>query len=91
VSTAVDTLLSGGTCVMDHAYVIPGQELETVAALVRGYKAVGIRAVVAPLIMDLPFASGFPKGCLLPQSASAQSPTDSAGPHGDRGCRVPRS
>ncbi|MBE9141037.1 amidohydrolase [Nodosilinea sp. LEGE 07088] len=73
VSTAVDTLLSGGTCLMDHAYVIPGQEMETVEALVRGYKAVGIRAVVAPLIQDLPFASGFPKGCLLPQSASPRS------------------
>ncbi len=75
VSTAVDTLLSGGTCLMDHAYILPGQELETVDALVRGYKAVGIRAVIAPLIMDLPFASGFPKGCLLPQSASARSAT----------------
>ncbi|WOD41678.1 amidohydrolase [Nodosilinea sp. E11] len=73
VSTAVDTLMSGGTCVMDHAYVIPGQEIETMAALVRGYKAVGIRAVIAPLIQDLPFASGFPKGCLLPQSASPRS------------------
>jgi 5-methylthioadenosine/S-adenosylhomocysteine deaminase len=73
VSTAVDTLLSGGTCVMDHAYVMPGQEMETVAALVRGYRDVGIRAVVAPLIMDLPFAAGFPKGCLLPQSASPKS------------------
>lgn len=73
MSTAVDTLLSGGTCVMDHAYVIPGQEMETVAALVRGYKTVGIRAVIAPLIMDLPFALGFPKGCLLPQSASPRS------------------
>ena len=73
VSTAVDTLLSGGTCVMDHTYVIPGQEMETVDALVRGYKAVGIRAVIAPLIQDLPFASGFPKGCLLPQAASSKS------------------
>ncbi|MGB3311533.1 MAG: amidohydrolase [Nodosilinea sp.] len=75
VSTAVDTLLSGGTCVIDHAYILPGQEMETVDALARGYKAVGIRAVIAPLIMDLPFASGFPKGCLLPQSASARSAT----------------
>ncbi|RMF67195.1 MAG: amidohydrolase [Cyanobacteria bacterium J069] len=73
VSTAVDTLLSGGTCLMDHAYLIPGQERETVDALVRGYKAVGIRAVIAPLIQDLPFASGFPRGCLLPQSASPRS------------------
>ena len=86
VSTAVDTLLSGGTCLMDHAYIIPGQEMETVDALVRGYKAVGIRAVIAPLIMDLPFASGFPVGCLLPQSASPRSP----GPDGGADCRVPR-
>ncbi len=73
VSTAVDTLLSGGTCLMDHAYLIPGQERETVEALVRAYRKVGIRAVIAPLIQDLPFASGFPKGCLLPQSASSRS------------------
>ncbi|MBE9112474.1 amidohydrolase [Nodosilinea sp. LEGE 07298] len=76
VSTALDTLLSGGTGLIDHAYVIPGQELETVDALVRGYKAVGIRAVIAPLIQDLPFASGLPKGCLLPQSASPRSAAD---------------
>lgn len=73
VSTAIDTLLSGGTCLMDHAYLIPGKELETVDALVRGYKAVGIRAVIAPLIQDMPFAAGFPAGCLLPQSAAPQS------------------
>lgn len=73
VSTAIDTLLSGGTCLMDHAYLIPGKELETVDALVRGYKTVGIRAVIAPLIQDLPFAAGFPAGCLLPQSALPQS------------------
>ncbi|WP_035987991.1 amidohydrolase family protein [Leptolyngbya sp. KIOST-1] len=79
VSTAVDTLMSGGTCVMDHAYVIPGQELETVDALVRGYKAVGIRAVIAPLIQDLPFASGLPKGCLLPQGASPRSSAELIG------------
>jgi cytosine/adenosine deaminase-related metal-dependent hydrolase len=73
VSTAVDTLLSGGTCLMDHAYVIPGQEMETVDALVRGYRTVGIRAVIAPLLMDLPFAAGLPSGCLLPQADSPRS------------------
>jgi cytosine/adenosine deaminase-related metal-dependent hydrolase len=72
VSTAVDTLLSGGTCLLDHAYLIPGQEMETVDALVRGYRAVGIRAVIAPLIQDMPFTAGFPSGCLLPQAASPQ-------------------
>lgn len=73
VSTAIDTVLSGGTCLMDHAYLVPGQEMETVDALVRAYRDVGIRAVIAPLIMDLPFAAGFPSGCLLPQAASPKS------------------
>ncbi len=73
VSTAVDTLLSGGTCLMDHAYLIPGQEMETVETLVRAYQTVGIRAVIAPLIQDMPFAAGFPAGCLLPQAASPKS------------------
>ncbi|WP_088889291.1 amidohydrolase family protein [Leptolyngbya ohadii] len=70
VSTAIDTVLSGGTCLMDHAYVIPGREIETMDALVRGYRSVGIRAVIAPLIQDMPFAAGFPSGCLLPQGTS---------------------
>lgn len=72
VSTAVDTVLSGGTCLMDHTYLIPGREMETVDALVQGYKSIGIRAVIAPLIQDLPFAASFPAGCLLPQGASPQ-------------------
>ena len=73
VSTAVDTILSGGTCVMDHAYVIPGQEKETMAALIRGYKAAGIRAVIAPLIQDMPFSAGFPQGNLLRSPNKAPS------------------
>jgi 5-methylthioadenosine/S-adenosylhomocysteine deaminase len=76
ISTAVDTLLSGGTCVMDHAYILPGQEFETIAALVQGYKAVGIRAVIAPLIQDLPFVLGLPSGCLLPHQPWPQSTAD---------------
>ncbi|XPM55264.2 MAG: amidohydrolase family protein [Leptolyngbya sp. IPPAS B-1204] len=67
--TAVDTLLSGGTCLMDHAYLLPNQELETVAALVKSYREVGIRALIAPLIQDQPFVAGLPGGNALPQSA----------------------
>lgn len=73
VSTGVDTLLSGGTCIMDHCYIQTGQELETIDALVRGYKAVGIRAVIAPMIQDMPFALGFPSGCLLPHQPWPQT------------------
>ncbi|MBF2051762.1 MAG: amidohydrolase [Elainella sp. C42_A2020_010] len=71
--TAVDTLLSGGTCLMDHAYLLPNQELETVAALVKSYREVGIRALIAPLIQDQPFVAGLPGGNALPQSAYPRS------------------
>lgn len=62
LSTAVETLLSGGTCVMDHLSLVAGHELETVAAVVRAYQQVGIRGFIAPLIQDQPFAAGFPAG-----------------------------
>jgi cytosine/adenosine deaminase-related metal-dependent hydrolase len=72
VSTAVDTLLSGGTCIMDHSYIAPGREHDIVDALVRGYKAVGIRAVIAPMTQDMPFAAGLPGGCTLPHEPSTE-------------------
>ncbi|MGA7937850.1 MAG: amidohydrolase, partial [Kovacikia sp.] len=64
--TAVNTLLSGGTCIMDHAYLIPGRELESVGAIVRAYKEVGVRAFIAPLLQDEPFVAGLPSGRSLP-------------------------
>lgn len=62
--TAVETLLSGGTCVVDHLVPIIGQELESVAAAVRAYQEVGIRAFIGPLIQDEPLASSIPTGGL---------------------------
>ncbi|MCU0565510.1 MAG: amidohydrolase [Oculatellaceae cyanobacterium Prado106] len=62
LGTAVETLLSGGTTVVDHLVLIPGRERETIAAAIRGYREVGIRAYVAPLIQDEPFAMALPKG-----------------------------
>lgn len=62
LGTAVETLLSGGTSVVDHLVLIPGQELETVAAAVRAYKEVGIRAFLAPLIQDESLCAGVPSG-----------------------------
>jgi len=58
LGTAVETLLSGGTTVVDHLVLIPGMELETIAAAVQAYKTVGIRAFVGPLIQDQPLSSG---------------------------------
>lgn len=62
LGTAVETLLSGGTSVVDHLVLIPGQEIETIASAIRAYQEVGIRAFVAPLIWDLPLISGIPSG-----------------------------
>ncbi len=68
LSTAVNTLLSGGTCVVDHSLLIPGQERESLAALVRGYREAGIRAFIAPLLQDQPFVYSLPQGRSLPHS-----------------------
>lgn len=62
LGTAVETLLSGGTSVVDHLVLIPGQELETIAAAVRAYQTVGIRAFIGPLIQDEPLTAGIPSG-----------------------------
>jgi 5-methylthioadenosine/S-adenosylhomocysteine deaminase len=62
LGTAVETLLSGGTSVVDHLVLTPGQELETIAAAVRAYEEVGIRAFIAPLIQDQSLTAGIPGG-----------------------------
>ncbi len=62
LGTAVETLLSGGTTVVDHLVLIPGQELETIAAAVRAYQEIGIRAFIGPLIQDESLKSGMPAG-----------------------------
>jgi cytosine/adenosine deaminase-related metal-dependent hydrolase len=62
LGTAVETVLSGGTSVVDHLVMIPGQELETIAAAVRAYREVGIRAFVGPLIQDESLSAGMPSG-----------------------------
>ncbi|QOV21831.1 amidohydrolase [Anabaenopsis elenkinii] len=62
LGTAVETLLSGGTSVVDHLVLTPGEELETIAAAVRAYEEVGIRAFIAPLIQDRSLTAGIPGG-----------------------------
>jgi 5-methylthioadenosine/S-adenosylhomocysteine deaminase len=62
LGTAVETLLSGGTSVVDHLVLIPGLELETIAIATRAYREVGIRAFIAPLIQDESLTAGMPSG-----------------------------
>jgi guanine deaminase len=62
LGTAVETLLSGGTSLVDHLVLIPEQELETIACAVRAYQTVGIRAFIAPLIQDESLTAGIPTG-----------------------------
>jgi len=62
LATAVETLLSGGTTVVDHLVLIPGKEIETVEAAVRAYQEIGIRAFVGPLIQDQSLETGMPSG-----------------------------
>lgn len=52
--TGAECLLSGATTVLDHFAWVPDQELESLEAVVRAYREVGIRAVVAPLVSDQP-------------------------------------
>ncbi|MEH2107553.1 amidohydrolase [Nostoc sp.] len=70
LGTAVETLLSGGTSVVDHLVLIPGLELETIAIATRAYKEVGIRAFIAPLIQDESITAGMPSG----ESAQTHEP-----------------
>ncbi|GAX34982.1 amidohydrolase [Nodularia sp. NIES-3585] len=62
LGTAVETLLSGGTSVVDHLVLTPGLELQTIATAVRAYREVGIRAFIAPLIQDESLTAGIPAG-----------------------------
>lgn len=70
LGTAVETLLSGGTSVVDHLVLIPGEEIETIATAVRAYQKVGIRAFIAPLIWDQSLISGIPSGENQPENTT---------------------
>ncbi|MEB3213813.1 MAG: amidohydrolase [Leptolyngbyaceae bacterium] len=62
LGTAVETLLSGGTTVVDHLVPIPGKEIESVAAAAKAYQEIGIRAFIGPLLQDEPMEAAIPTG-----------------------------
>ncbi|GJP54295.1 hypothetical protein CLOM_g13401 [Closterium sp. NIES-68] len=55
--TAIETIMTGGTAVMDHLYI---RDLSDLEAAVRAYKQVGIRAFIAPMLGDLDVSNYFP-------------------------------
>ncbi|CAI5493546.1 unnamed protein product, partial [Closterium sp. Naga37s-1] len=57
VHTAIETVMTGGTAVMDHLYI---RDLSDLEAAVRAYKHVGIRAFIAPMLGDLDVSNYFP-------------------------------
>ncbi|NET69921.1 MAG: amidohydrolase [Sphaerospermopsis sp. SIO1G2] len=75
LGTGVETLLSGGTSVVDHLVLIPGKELETITTAVRAYQKLKIRAFIAPLIHDESLSASLPKGKSLLQYQSYFRPT----------------
>jgi len=62
LGTAVETLLTGGTTVVDHLSLIPGREVECVAAAAAAYREVGIRAFIGPLVQDASLPASVPSG-----------------------------
>jgi cytosine/adenosine deaminase-related metal-dependent hydrolase len=75
LGTAVETLLTGGTSVVDHLVMIPGQEFAAIAAAVRAYQEIGIRAFLAPLIFDEALSAGLPTGGAKRESLPEQKST----------------
>ncbi|WP_242028171.1 amidohydrolase [Pseudanabaena sp. FACHB-2040] len=70
--TAAETLLSGGTTLVDHLLLTPGQELETIAAAAQAYEEIGIRACIAPLIQDHSMDVSIPTGQVSSQLPSTR-------------------
>lgn len=78
MATAVETLLSGGTTVVDHLLLIPGREQETIEAAVRAYQQVGIRAFIAPLVHDQALPTCLPANGPVMLHDSSQRSTKAA-------------
>jgi 5-methylthioadenosine/S-adenosylhomocysteine deaminase len=57
---AIESLKGGVTCVLDDVIESPGQSLEQLAAVFRGYRALGIRAGISGNIVDRTFTDTIP-------------------------------
>ncbi|HIK29280.1 MAG: amidohydrolase [Oscillatoriaceae bacterium SKW80] len=73
--TATETLLSGGTSIVDHLVLIPGKEIESITQAIRAYKEIGIRVFMAPLIYDELLDAGLPSGNIRVENSARELPT----------------
>src|SRR4029453_9952743 len=70
--SAVESLRTGTTGVMDHLITGPFPKEDAVHATFRAYADVGIRATVAPIYADVPQVDGLPwKDELIPPELGA--------------------
>jgi cytosine/adenosine deaminase-related metal-dependent hydrolase len=56
----IEMLRTGTTTVLDHVRISPEIEGECLAALAAAYRDLGLRAVIAPVVADLPVADTLP-------------------------------
>ena len=68
----VESMLSGCTAILDHVFV---RHIEDIGAVVSAYRALGIRAFVAPMLNDdrLPYSNFVPK---TPDAAARNATAD---------------
>jgi guanine deaminase len=72
--TAVEMLRKGCTAGYDLAFEFPGPTMEGLQAMAEAYRAVGLRAVLAPMVADLTFFQATPGLILaLPEEFRARA------------------
>src|SRR5262245_56435332 len=78
---AVEMLKTGCTTAYDLFMAAPAPTLDDVEAVVRGYTEVGVRAIVAPAVADIPFYDTVPGLLdLLPKELRRRAETITAAP-----------
>lgn len=83
VSALVDALAmlrTGTTAVIDHFSHRPEPSAEAVMAAMQAYADIGLRATVAPMFADRPYAETVPLGRRPDETAASPRPSGDAGP-----------
>lgn len=75
---AAEMALKGCTACYDLTVELPGPSVDGLLASARAYDTVGLRAVIAPMVSNIPFFDAIPglRGALPPALAPAPAPAD---------------